>query len=69
MGKIRIGKSLQKRSAGDVKSLLEKRYPKASKKDIDACITEYFGKDEGAEKLNADGNSGTGKSEPSTTKK
>jgi len=48
---ILIGKSLQEKSAGTVKQILLKRYPD-HKGEIDECIVKYFGKDEGAAKLN-----------------
>ncbi len=66
MAKIIIGGDLKKKNAGDVKALLTKRYtsdsykklvkdgkaPEVSKEDINACISDNFGEDEGAAKLN-----------------
>jgi len=52
--KYGLGKSAQKLSAGDARAMLEKRYPKATKKDIEATIDTYYGEDEGTLKLNAD---------------
>ena len=49
---IKIGKSMLRNTAGDTRSILESRFPKASKKDIDAVIEKNYGKDKGAEKLN-----------------
>lgn len=65
---ITIGRSLGKKTAGQAKVVLNKRYPGKSK-EIDACIAKHFGKDKGAEKLNADGDTGTNKSESTTPKK
>lgn len=81
--KIHIGKSLRRKSAGEAKTLLEKRYlggkaqsarkeaglDPITKKDIDETVEHYWGKDEGAEKLNADGDSGADKSKSATSKK
>jgi hypothetical protein len=65
---IRIGDSLKKQSAGQVKAILTKRYPNDAK-EIEAVIERHFGKDEGAAKLTADGNIGADKSEPKGPKK
>lgn len=65
---LKIGKSMLKNSAGQAREILKKRYPKASAKDLDAAIKEYYGKDKGVEKLNSDGDSGSNKPESPTSK-
>lgn len=71
---IKIGSALKKKSAGEVKALLTKRYPTQSK-EIDAAIAKNFDEDKGAKKLNGetpkkDGNiSGTSSKTGTPTKK
>lgn len=80
---IKIGKSLRKKSAGEVKTFLKKRYfsedyrklveakkaPAVTEKDIEDCISNYFGEDEGAKKLGTNVNVSSSKSSDTTPKK
>lgn len=62
MEKVTIGPSLAKKSAGQAKTILKKRYPKL-KSEIDAAIEQYYGKDKGAAKLEENDKTATAKSE------
>lgn len=65
---IRIGPSLAKKSAGQVKTLLKKRYPKLID-EVNAAIEEHYGVDKGAQKLKGGGKTATAKSEPKSASK
>lgn len=56
--KIVANKHIQAMSAANAVELMKKRYPKATKKDLDDFKQRYFSEDKGAEKLsggNAEG--------------
>lgn len=68
MGKVTIGPSLGKKSAGQAKAILQKRYPKLTR-EVDAAIEAHYKTDKGAEKLNGDDKTATAKSEPKSSPK
>jgi hypothetical protein len=67
--KVTIGPSLAKKSAGQAKAILIKRYP-SLKTEIDTAIEQCYGKDKGASKLEENDKTGTAESEsPKPSKK
>lgn len=54
MSKYQFGKSVLKKSAGDFQEFVKNRYPKLSDKEVKALTEQFYGKDEGAEKLSGD---------------
>lgn len=70
--KLKLGKNLLKKSAGEVKALLEKRYKDnkdVSKDDIQKAIDHYYPKEEEEKKAKLNGDTSATEPKPSAPKK